>query len=313
MPRYLSTVFKIGLLGVAIYLIYQKVDWVTLSTLQIKLSGGSLALMLGLFATLFILNLTLDALSWQSVQEILRPISLKQAFLHNLKAYALAFITPFNSGELAARYLAQTESTHRQKALFLTFWAHAPKIFSKVAVAAPMAFFIFVETPNGSYLLFFVAAYLVFLFLYFSIEKVLSKLEATEIKKRSLKTYLIKRRPYPTEKFKLLILNTLRFLCFSGQMAVVLYLFKPEIINATLLASLPVYYLLAALVPTWAAVDFVIKGALSLYFFTFISQEPLVFAVASTLVWLFNVGFPALTGLTLFNVADLKNIRLRKD
>mgnify|MGYP000409033920 FL=1 len=309
-----NSALKLSLIGLALVLLHQKVDWNELRALEIKASTLMLWQATVGFLLLFALNLSLDALSWKTVQGILRSVTLKEAFLHNLKAYALAFITPFNSGELAGRYLAQRQKEHRQKTLYLTFWAHAPKLFSKASVGFPLAFFVFIPNSGQSlWLIFLALAYALLLFSYFKLEKVLSFFEKRQIRERKLNHYLVKGRPFWREKLKLLLVNALRFLCFSGQMALVLTALDPALLNLSLLASLPVYYFLTAIIPTWAAFDFLVKSVLSLFFFAFLTDQEILFALASAVVWLFNVAVPALTGLALFNPAELKTIKVRRN
>lgn len=309
-----NSAIKVALLAIALYLLSLKLDGQHLSTIDIKLKGYPLYFTLLAFAGLFSLNIALDAYAWQKVQGMLRAINLKEAFFSNLKAYALAFITPFNSGELAGRYLAQNKKDHKQKAVFLTFWAHMPKLFSKLLVGLPLAVFLLAKTQlnfNAHLALALGCGLLILLF--FKLEKLVEALRYFRLEPTKLKRYYIEGRPSASEKLMLLLINAMRFLCFSGQMALVLHIFEPSLLSLTLLASLPIYYLAAALVPTWAAADFLVKGVLSLYFFSFFTEQTVLFALGSVVVWFFNVALPAVMGLAIFNPAQLKSFRLKKN
>lgn len=302
---------KATILLAALILLSLRLDISALMQMQIKGSSSLWLLGLSSFFALFALNLSLDALNWKIVQSIIRPIGLKEAFLHNLKSYALAFITPINSGELAGRYLVQKKGRDRQKTVFLTFWTHAPKLFAKISITLPMLFGLL---PNENALLRGAAILVAGLMIvaYFNLQKLISATNHWQFKRFAFKNYMVKGRPLLAEKAKLLGINMIRFLCFSGQLATVLYLIDPNEVNLRTLLAIPVFYFITAVLPTWAAVDFLIKGALSLYFFQYFSRQEELFLVASTLVWLFNVAIPAIVGLIGFNPSELQNFRKKK-
>lgn len=305
---------KLALLALAVFLLAQRLDELSIKNVQFLANGQQWFWATIAFCILYFLNISLDALNWQIVQGLLRQISLKEAFLHNLKCYALAFLTPANSGELAARYLVQTEREHQSKAFFLTTWVHLPKSFAKLSLALPLSLHLLGNLGYTTYLPWALSLGLSLSWLaYFNLEKVLSYFNHKTWRGKSMGKYLVKGRPNRPEKLKLLLLNAIRFTCFSGQMALVLYVLNPQLISVEILASLPVYYFLSALIPTWAAFDFLIKSVLSLYFFTLFSNQEMLFAVAATVVWVFNIALPALIGLLKFNPAELHRLKPKKD
>jgi hypothetical protein len=304
---------KIALLALAVFLLGQRLVDQSFENVKFLANGQQWFWATLTFSILYFLNISLDALNWQIVQGLLRQISLKEAFVHNLKCYALAFLTPANSGELAARYLVQTEKEHRAKAFFLTTWVHLPKSFAKLSLALPLSLYLLGTLGYQTYLPWAISLGLGLSWLaYFNLEKVLSYFDDKHWRGKSLGKYLVKGRPNRPEKLKLLLLNAIRFACFSGQMALVLYVLNPQLISFEILASLPVYYFLGALIPTWAAFDFLIKSVLSLYFFTLFSNQEMLFAVAATLVWVFNIALPALVGLLKFNPAELHRLKPKR-
>ncbi|MDR9373891.1 MAG: hypothetical protein RI842_04410 [Schleiferiaceae bacterium] len=246
------------------------------------------------FLLLTVLNLSLDATTWLIVQRLVRPLGWRRALLHNLQCYALAFITPFQSGELAGRYLLQPPE-HRQKALYLTFWMHAPKLSAKLLVALPL--FIW---ASGQRSFWWPSALLLLIGIgYFYLEPAFRLLQRFRLGKWPLKRFLIAGRPSRREKAILLTINALRFLIFSSQLALMLHLLSPETLQLKLLLSIPVYYLLSAIIPSWTALDFLIKGTLALYFFQWMEAQAATVALAGMAVWFFNVALPAGVGFSL--------------
>lgn len=303
---------KLSLLALAFFFLYKKLDTLNTSHLDWNWHPKSLLYLFGFFLV-WLFNLALDARAWQIVQSTLHQINLKTAFIHNLKCYGLAFISPMNSGEIAGRYLIQDNPYDRKKALFLTFWTHAPKLFSKallsfliLAVLLPLKGF------SLWYSLGLITASLVGLALYLRLERVISLLNEKQLWNRPLKHYLVKGKPSIRQKMAVLGINGLRFLLFSGQLALILLCFKPDIISWALYWSIPLFYFVSALIPSYTGIDFLIKGTLALYFFEIFEADSLSFTLGSTAVWFANWALPAITGLSLLKRKDFERLRRKK-
>jgi hypothetical protein len=303
---------KLALLGLAVYFIYQKVKLSDLESLEWNFNANSLKFITFFFLA-WALNFTLDAKAWQIVQSSVLAIPLKTAVIHNLKCYGLAFITPFNSGEIAGRYLIQENPEHRKKAVFLTFWTHAPKIFSKALVSFIILTALLLNNTVPFYwsLLSIIAAVSTLL-LFLNLQIFISFLEKQTLWKRPLKDYIVPEKPILKHKLQTLGLNGLRFMIFSSQLALVLLAFKPGLLSLDLFWSIPLFYFAAALLPNFSALDFIIKGTLSLYFFAIFETDALSFALAGTVVWMFNLALPALLGLSTLKREDLAHLKRKK-
>lgn len=304
-------IFKILFLSLAFYFLYQKLESIEISNLNWRGHSNSWISIFGFLAA-WAANLLLDAKAWQRVQSILHRISLKTALIHNLKCYGLAFISPLNSGELAGRYIIQENPYDRKKALFLTFWTHAPKLFSK----ALLSFLILaIMLPlNGSslgYSLVLVLLFTLSLFIYLRLERLLSYFNEKQIWKRPVKDYMVKGKPEVPDKLVVLSLNGLRFLLFSSQLALVILSFKPDVISWELYWSIPLYYFISAFIPSYTGFDFIIKGTLALYFFELFEADALTFTLAGTVVWFFNWAMPAITGLSVLKKIEMDRFTKR--
>lgn len=304
-------IFKILFLSLAFYFLYQKLESIEISNLNWRGHANTWIAIIGFLAA-WAANLLLDAKAWQRVQSILHRISLKTALIHNLKCYGLAFISPLNSGEIAGRYIIQENPYDRKKALFLTFWTHAPKLFSK----ALLSFLILaIMLPlNGSSLGYSLALVLLFtlsLFIYLRLESLLSYFNEKQIWRRPVKDYMVKGKPEVQDKLLVLSLNGLRFLLFSSQLALVILSFKPEVISWELYWSIPLYYFISALIPSYTGFDFIIKGTLALYFFELFEADALTFTLAGTVVWFFNWAMPAITGLSVLKKIEMDRFTKR--
>lgn len=306
-------ILKLSLLALAVFFLQQKLSHLDLQELNWQWQSNS-PIYLASFLTLWLLNLGFDALAWQAIQSILKPITLGTALIHNLKSYGLAFITPANSGEIAGRYIVQEASEHRKKALFLTFWNHAPKLTAKILVCSLILIILspsYQVTALGS-----IIAALIFLasvFTYLRLEKIINLFYEKKLWNRPLSAYIIKGEPRLGLRLKLLLINALRFLIFSAQLALILFAFKPEVISLELFWTIPLFYLLSSIIPSYAGLDFIIKGTLALYFFELIEADALSFTLASTVVWFFNWALPSLVGISSLKRSEMEKLRKRKN
>ena len=307
--------FKALLLALAFYFLYLKIESTSFSFENLNWQWhDSSWIYLLLFILVWVLNLILDAKAWQIVQSVLYRISLPKAIGHNLKCYGLAFISPLNSGEIAGRFIIQERPEDRKKALFLTLWTHFPKITSKALLSIIILFF-FIPNESDSWLYYLglAGAFGFVFFIYLKLEKVISLLHSRKLWKRPIKDYLVKGKPDLSQKLSVLGINGVRFLLFSGQLALVLMIFKIELMSWPHYWSIPLFYFISSLLPSFSGIDFLIKGTLALYFFSFFETDALSFTLASTSVWFFNLAMPAITGLSLLRKEELELFRRRKD
>lgn len=308
--KLLFPLLKLGLIAMAFFFLYQKFSTGDFIELSWSWTDSSF-IALFLFFSFGLLNLVLDAKAWQEVQGILQKISLKKALEHNFKSYGLAFISPMNSGEIVGRYIIQEETENRKKALFLTFWTHAPKMFSKIILVLSILPLLF-QSQLGKISYLALPLISIIILVYLNLDKVLSWIGTKNLKQRKLEDYIVAGQPKLRSKIKLLVLNGSRFLIYSLQLTFVLWALNLENISLEILLSIPVYYLLSALIPSYSGLDFLIKGTFSLYYFEMFSSNQWGFALATSLVWLLNWAIPSIIGLLSLKKIEIDRIRRRR-
>jgi hypothetical protein len=117
-----------------------------------------------------------------------------------------------------------------------------------------------------------------------------------------------------------ILLSFSRYLVFSFQFYLLLRLFGVIIPLPVCLGLIALIYFIMAVVPTITLAEIGIRGSVALYVFdlyfassggTAPSLQLSIFA-ASTLLWIINVGFPALTGtLFLYRLQFFRDNRAR--
>lgn len=261
-----------------------------------------------LFLILWALNLYLDALIWRSVNGFLGVISLKRAFKTNFVSYALSFITPANSGEVAGRYIMLNQNQDRQKTLFLIFWSHFPRMIVKLGLGIPAILMLGVLSERLSLDLAMAVAFFtvaILLLVYFNLIKIQAWIYQRNIRRFNLAHYILNDRPRYKEKLKLLMLAFIKYLVYNIQFVALLCLWGNVDLSLELLSSVVIFYFITSIIPTFAAVDFIIKAAAAIYVFDGSLADESLLVNAAFMIWVFNVALPALGGLVVILKSNL--------
>lgn len=261
-----------------------------------------------LFFGLWALNLFLDATIWKTVNHFVGEISLKRALKTNLVCYALAFITPANSGEVAGRYIMLNQNNDRKKTLFLIFWSHFPRLVIKIVLGGSAILLLLAGTgfvkPELAYTAITVGIPVAGLF-YFLFIKIQRWLHERNIRKFDFSDYIMNDRPRFSEKLKLLTLAFLKYLTYNAQFLLLILMWGDISLSAGLVFSVIAFYFITAVIPTFAAADFLIKAALAMYIFQFTTADESLLVNAAFVTWLFNIAIPALAGTSIILKANL--------
>ena len=118
---------------------------------------------------------------------------------------------------------------------------------------------------------------------------------------KNIQNYWNKIRVYlnkiqPRNYFKILGLALLRYLVFSHQFYLLLWMFEVKTPYLIIMNLLFCVYFLASIIPSLAIFDWVIKGSIAIFIFGFIGLNELTIVTVTTLMWVLNFGFPALLG-----------------
>ncbi|GAA4294213.1 lysylphosphatidylglycerol synthase domain-containing protein [Aestuariibaculum suncheonense] len=90
--------------------------------------------------------------------------------------------------------------------------------------------------------------------------------------------------------------SAIRYLIFSFQFYYLLLIFGVSIDYLDAMMVISSLYLLASAVPFMAIFDFVIKGSIAVYLFSFLQIEAITIICITTLMWLLNFALPSLVG-----------------
>tara|TARA_R110002073_G_scaffold336208_1_gene531000 strand:+ start:149152 stop:149958 length:807 start_codon:yes stop_codon:yes gene_type:complete len=97
-------------------------------------------------------------------------------------------------------------------------------------------------------------------------------------------------------QFKNVLFSIIRYLIFSHQFYFLVYTFGIQTDYHTAMALISSMYLLASLVPSLSFFDWLIKGSVAVWVFSFIQADELIIITITLVMWLLNFGIPAIFG-----------------
>jgi hypothetical protein len=288
-----SLAIKFLVVSLSFIVIFKGIQEVSASQWQLiyEFSQFSNLLWVGFFFSL--LNWLLEAFKWKTLLRDTSVVKLSTACSETLKAHAVSIITPNKIGEFGAKASFYPKFL-RPEILKLTLTGQLYQLMATSVFGLAGLLFVYSQLS---------------LSLKWSIGLVLGLILILGIMLYFLKIrnkWVLKFRDYVSSLSKLsnrsnakvYALSLLRYVCFSHQFYVLLWLFQPDLSYAQVMPLIFTIYFISSFVPTFLILDATLKAGLSLVLLgSYISSEFIL--VVSLLMWVFNFGVPALIGNAL--------------
>jgi len=224
----------------------------------------------------------------------LKRISFFEAFEQSFGSLTISLLTPNRIGEYGAKAM-YFEKEFQKKIIGLNLIGNISQLLATVLFGSIGLTFVFsnfnfqLPTLNFENVLITISAlFLIYIFernfRLFKIEKYLHKLSSF-LKDIPISIYV-----------KTLIFSIARYLVFSHQFYFLLRLFGVETDYLTLVSLIFSMYFLASFIPSLSIFDWVIKGSVAVWLFSFIGLNELTVITVTTLMWILNFAIPAIFG-----------------
>ena len=240
---------------------------------------------------LTIINWILEIAKWKILIKRVNNISWFEATKQSLTSLTFSLITPNRIGEYGAKAL-YFKKEKRKEILLLNFTGNfyqlvSTTIFGLVGILYLIDYFSFsfITLKNTSIL--FVGIGVGFLLIHFLQKKF--ELVGRWITKVKDALKLKKNMP-------VLFLSLLRYVVFSHQFYFLIRIFTIDISYWNAMAGITSMYLIASLIPMLSIFDFVLKGSVAIFVFSFFEINPMLILSITTSMWVFNFAFPAIIG-----------------
>jgi len=291
---------KLSIVVGAFYFIYDKIvhneqirfqDF--MSQLEKTIFGNTetiLILLLFTFANWFF-----EVLKWKNLSSFIEKTSIYEAFQQSLGSLTASLFTPNRIGEYGAKAIYYKKG-NRKKIMLLNLLGNSTQMTVTILFGCiGLIYFITHFQVDFEMYRFRKAAYILAIIFAtiltgsfggfkkirgFYIDKIFDF-----IKSISFKIH-----------FKNGLFSIIRYLIFSHQFYFLLLVFNIEVDYYTAISLITSMYLLASLVPSLAFLDWLIKGSVAIWIFSFINVNELIIFTISLLMWLLNFGLAAIIG-----------------
>ena len=298
--QFLFFLVKIAIVFGAFYFIYDK----TLHNEHVNFQEFIQQLETSIFnnySPIFILlsftiaNWLFEILKWKTLASTVKKISFFDASKQSLGSLTASLFTPNRIGEYGAKAI-YFQKGNRRKIMLLNLLSNMMQMTTTVLFGTfgLIYFFTHFEVDIEFYrfrkLTYILAIILVFV------------LTASIKGYRKIRGFYIEKIIDFDKKLSFKIhlqngfLSIVRYLIFSHQFYFLLRLFGIETDYITLMALITSMYLLASIIPGLALLDWLIKGSVAIWVFSFIGINELIIVTITLLMWLLNFGLPALIG-----------------
>ncbi|HEY9114709.1 MAG TPA: lysylphosphatidylglycerol synthase domain-containing protein [Bacteroidales bacterium] len=292
--------------------------------------GENFYFLLSIVLLLIPVNIFLEIWKWKYLIKKLEKVSYWNATKAILTGYSVSMFLPNRVGEYFGRIYV-LKKAGRIRAILVTILGSMAQLlttslFGLIALAWFLPKYVDLSEQVNRWL-YFGLLILTIVFIVATVFAYLNFSSFTEIIKRisghklaRINKFTVVFSWYSSKNLAIVLgVSILRYLVFSFQFFLLLLIFHVPINYFNGIAIISVVYLLMTIIPTIALTELGVRGSVSLFVFGLYfetlnlwnAQMGLGVVSASTLLWLFNLAFPALLG-TIF-VYSLRFFRTKKN
>jgi len=258
-------------------------------------------LFLTLVVVLMILNWLIESMKWKFMITRIETISLGKAFEAVLSGLTVSFFTPNRIGEYAGRVF-HLPSGKRMQATFITIIENFSQLLVTL-IAGTIASFLFLHDFLNANAVVDIAIRsalvllsVLSLLLYFNLslfEGLFSRLRLNEYWQSVIHVFSL----YSSRELgKVLLWSFLRYIVFSAQFYILLWVFGYREPLLPSLVMVAMTFFTMTFIPTFTLAEVGIRGAVSAYFFGKLTIDTWPALQAGFFLWIINLVLPAVLG-----------------
>lgn len=303
--KILSYSIKVVIVALAGFFIYQKLsnhqNLTAFNKLISQLSPVKVYVTLSFVFLLMLANWLIESVKWKFLISKVEKISFYKAVESVFCGLTWAIFTPNRIGEYGGRVFFLSPRRRIQGAVAMSVGQIAQMVITNVLGSLALLWFIYHFQPLDPWL-FIAISFLVagfcffFLIFYFNIRWVEKSLNSIKFLKKYKRFFSVLSRYHQKELTKVMLYSLARFLVFTLQYILVIYLLLPEIqFYKTILMVFILFFIQSAL-PSLDLLDVGVRSLTATYFFGFITTHDVAVMSAIALIWFVNLIIPAIIG-----------------
>lgn len=289
--QFLIAAIKILIVGFAFYFIDQRLAGNNWEFFADKLYKNFTWISAGLLLIMAFYNRFFEILKWQNLVSYFMPISIPEATKQVLGAFTASIFTPNGIGEYGAKAMF-FEKKYARKVVFLNLLCNGIQmVITVIFGTAGLLYFNLKQNIVSTKVIFVILIVVgIILILAFAMRKF-------KVKGYSFQRVVEKIGEIPRSIHrKNFILALCRYLIFSHQYYLILFIFNIDLPYLTVMAIICSVYFLSSSLPTFQFLDFAVKGSVAVYFFGLFGVNEWIPIFATTLIWMLNVVLPVAIG-----------------
>jgi len=318
--KILNRLIQILILCVTYLFIYKQVFYKTdlteiIKTLKDDLSKPGFITQVSVVFLMMLANWSIESLKWKLLIGKIEKVKFFRSFQAVLTGVSISSFTPNRIGEYFGRVFILRTGSHVEGILVTILGSMCQLMVTFVAGSVTFLIFLPKFFSNPIFASGYLYYGLIFLILLLDILLLGLLFNVTflntikeKIFKNSLKKFQEHLHVFAFYKNRevaiILLLSILRYIIFSSQFYILLRMFGVPVPFFDALMLISMIYFIMAVIPTVALTELGIRGSVALYFFgIYLSgcyQNADIFGLgifsASTLLWMINLGIPALIG-----------------
>lgn len=246
---------------------------------------------------LFPVNRLCEAWKWQFLVRGIEPMNILEAQRQVYYGTLAGFVTPYKIGEYPGRALLFRKTGQH--------WLSATCMgmiggyaMTTIIIVAGLPSVIYWLAPNSSLLWSIVSALICALAAIFALPVLMRVLQQRNWKSEQSRLLIQSMAGLtPTDISKLLGISLLRYSVFIVQLLLCLLFCGVQLRIQSMIATLPLYYLLITVTPNVPAAEIAVRGAWAAVIFERFGSDVTAAAIIATLLlWLINTIFPLVVG-----------------
>lgn len=254
-------------------------------------------------------NLGAEALKWNELLAYTRNINFKQSYHSVLAGIALSIFTPKRLGEYGGRLIIVKEN--KREALLQLFVSNLSQSIANLIIGlVSLCLFVLSFTKAVQYFWpivgFSSALIIVLLLVYFNLSSFVNYLMRFAFFRKHKEVLSSLGSHKKSTLVKLLGLSVVKYFIFILQFVLIIKAFGISVgILAGIVCASCVFFV-KTMLPVPATIELAARGSIAIYFFSVFTQNNIGILVASILLWIINLGLPALIGSTVIAKQNLK-------
>jgi len=238
-------------------------------------------------------NWFLEILKWQKLASFCKKTTFNKAAIQSLASLTASLITPNRIGEYGVKSL-YFEKYLRKKIIGVNFVGNFYQLMATLFFGTLGLTYFVIEQPVkinfGS-----IVPYAIFLsFVIFTLFFIVTSTNFIISYLRKIRDFLTK---IPLNlHLKVMLFSFIRFIIFSHQFYFLLLFLHPDIQYLEAITSIGGVYLIASITPILSVFDFILKGSIAIWIFSFFNINPNTIVTITTLMWILNFAIPAIVG-----------------